>query len=182
MRGRCPSARFLCVAKLKDHRLAFTRKSETRGGGVADAVSEPGDEEWRVVYEIDERDVGRLDQTEGFTLGRSRNPYNREERHVYADGEEGKPLAVSIYIAVQQDNPPPPERGIQETYCRGGKILASSARLHQETRTDTRWTLNLDISPSAMVAWRRDRRSSSSTTPYVFGIAKMSRVRGQRQE
>jgi len=28
MRSRCRTARFVCVEKLKDHRLAFTRKAE----------------------------------------------------------------------------------------------------------------------------------------------------------
>ena len=35
MRERCPSAMFVCIAKLKDRRLAFTRKSKDRGCGVA---------------------------------------------------------------------------------------------------------------------------------------------------
>jgi len=40
MRDRCPSALFVAIAKLPDHRLAFTRKSIKRACGVADAVPE----------------------------------------------------------------------------------------------------------------------------------------------
>ena len=47
MKERCPSARFHCVAKLKDHRLAFTRKSISRDCGVADVVPEQGHDVWR---------------------------------------------------------------------------------------------------------------------------------------
>lgn len=39
MKKRCPYARFRCVAKLPNHRLAFTRKSRTRGCGVSDVVA-----------------------------------------------------------------------------------------------------------------------------------------------
>jgi len=38
IRGRCPSASFLGIAVLLDHRLAFSRYSTTRNCGVADAV------------------------------------------------------------------------------------------------------------------------------------------------
>jgi gamma-glutamylcyclotransferase len=31
MRERCPSTRFVCIAALKDYRLAFTRHSRGRG-------------------------------------------------------------------------------------------------------------------------------------------------------
>jgi len=122
MRERCPCARFLCIAKLRDHRLAFTRKSERRGCGVADALSEPGDEVWGVVYEIDERDIGRLDQAEGFIPGRLHNAYNREESHVYADGDEEQPLAASIYFAVKQDSPPLPNAAYKKLIVEGAKF------------------------------------------------------------
>ncbi len=122
MRERCPSARFLCVAKLKDHRLAFTRKSENRGCGVADAVSDPGDEVWCVVYEIDELDIGRLDQAEGFIPGKLHNAYNREESHVYVDGDEEQPLVASIYFAVKENNPPPPNVAYKRLIVEGAKF------------------------------------------------------------
>ena len=54
MRERCPSARFVGVALLSEHKLAFTRKSKKRGCGVADAVLEGGRKVWGVIYEIDD--------------------------------------------------------------------------------------------------------------------------------
>ena len=42
MKERCPSAKFVAVAKLTDHSLQFTRRSVNRGCGVADAVPERG--------------------------------------------------------------------------------------------------------------------------------------------
>jgi len=110
MRERCPSARFVCVAKLKDHRLAFTRKSEKRGCGVSDVIPDLGHDVWGIVYEIDLRDLGRLDKCEGFVPGRPReeNAYFREERHVYRDGNDDAPLVALVYFAIQQNNPPQP--------------------------------------------------------------------------
>jgi gamma-glutamylcyclotransferase (GGCT)/AIG2-like uncharacterized protein YtfP len=110
MRERCPSARFVCIAKLKCHRLAFTRKSEKRGCGVADFIPEQGLDVWGIVYEIDERELGRLDKCEGFVPGRRRedNAYFREERHVYRDGNDDAPLVALVYFAIRQNNPPRP--------------------------------------------------------------------------
>lgn len=122
IRERCPSARFICVAELKDHRLAFTRESKNRGCGVADAVSEPGKNVWGVVYEMDEGDIHRLDKAEGFVPGRLDNAYNREDCQVYLDGDEEKPLTVSIYIAVKQDNPPLPNLEYKKLIVEGAKF------------------------------------------------------------
>ena len=108
IKKRCPSARFFCLAILKDQIVAFTRESTNRGCGVADIVPDEGHDVWGVVYQIDERDVGRLDNCEGYMPGRAKNGYLREERHVYEDGDRNTPLLVSTYIAVREDNPPPP--------------------------------------------------------------------------
>ena len=52
MRERCPSAQFVSVAKLDNHRLAFTRESSERRCSVADAVPAKGQDVWGVVYRI----------------------------------------------------------------------------------------------------------------------------------
>ena len=121
MRERCPSARFVCVAKLKDHRLAFTRKSEKRKCGVSDVIQQEGSDVWGVVYEIDERDIGLLDQTEGFRPGRTENDYVREERQVFAEGDNKKPLLVSVYFAIKEDNPPKPNIKYKQLIVNGAK-------------------------------------------------------------
>ena len=56
MRTRCPSAAFVGIARLPDHRLAFTRFSKTRKCGVADVVPAKGQSVWGAVFSIDERD------------------------------------------------------------------------------------------------------------------------------
>jgi hypothetical protein len=123
MRERCPSARFVCTALLPGHRLAFTRKSRDRGCGVADAVPEKLDSVWGVAYEIGELDFGNLDRSEGFVAGRNKkeNAYTREERHVFAEGDQNKPLSAWVYFAEQQANPPPPSEEYRRLIVEGAK-------------------------------------------------------------
>jgi len=42
----CPGNRFLGPAELRDHRLAFTRRSLRTGTGVADVLAAPGHSVW----------------------------------------------------------------------------------------------------------------------------------------
>jgi hypothetical protein len=55
MRERCPYARVFVAAVLRAHKLAFTRESDRRGCGVADAVPQDGSEVWGVVDEITDK-------------------------------------------------------------------------------------------------------------------------------
>src|SRR5207247_4909541 len=66
MKGRCPSARIVGVAELRDYRLAFTRRSLKRGCGVCDVVLDSGKAVWGAVFHIDDADVVWLDIEEGY--------------------------------------------------------------------------------------------------------------------
>lgn len=120
MRDRCPSARFVGVAKLPGHKLGFSRRSKTRGCGVADAVADQGSNVWGVVYEVDDRDVGRLDAAEGYSPGRAKNAYRREERHVLIDGKESNPLIAAVYFAIPEENPPRTNQAYKAQILKGG--------------------------------------------------------------
>ncbi len=119
MRDRCPSARFVGVAKLPGHKLAFSRRSTKRNCGVADAVADQGTSVWGIVYEVDDRDVGRLDAAEGYSPGRAKNAYRREERHVFVDGEESKSLTAAVYFAIPEENPPRPNKAYKLQILKG---------------------------------------------------------------
>ncbi|MEN6335595.1 MAG: gamma-glutamylcyclotransferase family protein [Phycisphaerales bacterium] len=123
IRRRCPSARFVTVALLGDHRLAFTRYSNSWKCGVADAVSEEGAEIWGVVYEIPDTEMTMLDEHEGLRPGREcdKNAYNREERHVCRDGQEEKPLLVHVYFATPQSDPPRPNAKYKNLIVEGAE-------------------------------------------------------------
>lgn len=121
MRERCPSARFVGVAKLPNHHLAFTRKSNTRDCGVADAVSEARRDVWGVVFEISELDVGRLDKSEGYRPGRDKNFYWRRECMVYLGGDEERPVTAATYFAERQPSPPQPSHAYKELILSGAR-------------------------------------------------------------
>lgn len=108
MRRRCPSSRFVAIARLANHRLAFSRRSTRRRSGVADVVPAEGEEVWGVVYRLlSQRDIEVLDAAEGFNPARRRGQgYTREIRVVSFGGM--LPSRVNIYIARRQKNPPPP--------------------------------------------------------------------------
>ena len=121
MRERCPSSRFVGIAALSDHKIAFTRKSVKRGCGVADVVAEDGAQVWGVVYEIADIDVGNLDASEGFRPGRDKNSYCRRECMVFLDGEDQRPLTVFAYFADPQPNPPLPNAAYKNLILTGGR-------------------------------------------------------------
>lgn len=121
MRGQCPSSRFVGIAVLREHKLAFTRKSPNRGCGVADLVAKDGARVWGVVYEIADLDVGKLGISAGFRLGRARNSYYRRECVVFLDGDDHHPLTVSAYFGDQQSAPPPPNAAYKHLMLTGAR-------------------------------------------------------------
>ena len=134
MRVLCPSAAFIAVAKLPDHRLEFTRYSETHGCGVADAVPEHGHRLWGVVYDIAEAEFGRLDQSEGYQPGRpaGENHYVREERHVLRDGHQQEPLLVSLYLANREPHMRMPNSSYRGLLLEGARFWHLPADYVQE--------------------------------------------------
>ena len=90
---------------------------------MADVIPEQGRDVWGVVYEIDQRDLRRLDKCEGFIPGRRRedNAYVSEERHVYSDGNEDASLVALVYFAIQQNNPPHPNAEYKQLIVDGAR-------------------------------------------------------------
>jgi hypothetical protein len=121
MRNRCPSASFVGVAKLPDHRLAFSRKSVQRDCGVADALPEIGRNVWGAVFQVSELDVGKLDKCEGYRPGREKNSYWRRECMVFLDGEENRPVTAQTYFAEREHDPPPPNHAYMDQILSGAR-------------------------------------------------------------
>lgn len=121
MKERCPSARFVGSAVLRDYRLAFTRRSMNRGCGVSDAVPDEGKAVWGVVFEIHDADTGRLDVAEGYRPGRTKNSYWRKECHVFVNGDEKQPMIVMTYFGDPQENPPPPNSNYKNLLVSGAR-------------------------------------------------------------
>ena len=90
MQRRCPSAKFICVAQLRDYRFAIARHSRLRKCGTSNVLAENGCVVWGIVYDIDEHDLEILDDFE--------DGYRKEKVFVYA----------------QDDGQHPPDRGPPE--------------------------------------------------------------------
>lgn len=121
MTDRCPSARFVAIARLPDHRLAFTRMSRKRKCGVADAVQCGGSEVWGAIYEIPEAEVRALDASEGYQPDREKNSYWRRECVVLEDGTAGKARKVQTYFATPERNPPLPNQEYKDCILAGAR-------------------------------------------------------------
>jgi len=117
MRERCHSAEYVCIAVLKNHRLAFTRKSINRGCGVSDVLPEEGRNVWGVVYRIPDNEMPHLDSKEGINS----HSYVRCSRTVFQNGDESTCLSVEIYFAVPQNNPPLPNQTYKDLILSGAR-------------------------------------------------------------
>src|SRR5258708_3862419 len=91
-----PSAAKIGIARLPDHRLAFTRKSVRWGAGVADVMECPGASVYGVLYAIRTDELDSLDRKEGAPKA-----YRRVDVTVLA---EYRPIAAMTYAVVKPES------------------------------------------------------------------------------
>lgn len=100
MQRRCPSSRFITIAKLPDYEFGITRHSRLRDCGTANVFPVIGREVWGAVYDVSDADLIVMD---GFEDG-----YRRENLSVYAPDNSVQPLRVLVYVAdIEREVPPP---------------------------------------------------------------------------
>ena len=93
MQKRCPGCTVVATARLRDHRLAFTRPwAPWGGGGVADIQPEAGSVVEGVVWEITEAHRDALDNYEEYPRA-----YTRKD--VVVETFDGRTLTVFAYVA-----------------------------------------------------------------------------------
>jgi len=100
MQRRCPSARFVCVARLPGYRFAIARHSRLRNCGTANIFPEAASELWGIVYDVSDEDLVIMD---GFEDG-----YARAFIDVFALNDGNLPVRSLVYIAPKEDGVPPP--------------------------------------------------------------------------
>jgi gamma-glutamylcyclotransferase len=104
MRAWCPEARFAGLARLRDHRLALTRRSIRWGGGAVDIVPAGGEEVWGALYEVADGALDRLDEKEGQGWA-----YRRVGVMVERDGDRVSADAYEVISKEPAEVPPTPE-------------------------------------------------------------------------
>ena len=67
--GNCPSAVFVCIAKLDGYRISFCGYSESWKGAKATIIRSPGDAVWGAVWKLSPDHVTSIDSEEGVHLG-----------------------------------------------------------------------------------------------------------------
>lgn len=113
MQRRCPSAQFVCVARLKDYRFAIARHSRLRNCGTANIVAETGSEVWGIVYDVSEQELTILD---GFEDG-----YRRERTLALTIGDSQSAVEVLVYVAEKEDNVPLPSSEYKQLIVAGAR-------------------------------------------------------------
>ena len=103
-------------ASLSGYKLAFTRYSSNRGGGVADIVPESNEVVWGFVYDIGGDTLPKLDNKEGVTTG----AYQRVCVDVHLD--DGRKLRCLSYTVVTKTQPDiPPSKKYLDLIIKGAK-------------------------------------------------------------
>ena len=100
MQRRCPSSRFVCIARLPNYQFGITRHSRLRRCGTANVIAAQGKEVWGAVYDICEEDLLILDSFE--------DGYRREVLPVFGLNGQNAPLNAMVYIAELEPDVPLP--------------------------------------------------------------------------
>ncbi|MDX1510610.1 MAG: gamma-glutamylcyclotransferase family protein [Nitriliruptorales bacterium] len=128
MRRRCPAAVALGVARLADHRLAFTRWSPVWRGGVADVVPSAGAAVWGLLWQLTDEDLQALDGHEGHPVN-----YRRSLHTVEATGLG--PHDAWVYEVVDKRSFVPPASAYLEILLESAALLGLPAAHLAEVRT-----------------------------------------------
>lgn len=119
LRRSCPSARLVTIARLPDHRLAFTVESpRTWHGGVGDILPAPQHEVWGAVWIIDGAESHELDTQEG--LFRDPPVYRRYEVALETPAGDRIPCRSYQVVAPRIDDVAPSPR-YKQTILRGAR-------------------------------------------------------------
>jgi gamma-glutamylcyclotransferase (GGCT)/AIG2-like uncharacterized protein YtfP len=116
MQQRCPGARVLGRATLRDHAMVFPRYSTLRGGGVAGVVPTPGAVVEGVLYALSGDALLAMDGFEGTHDGH----YSRSVQVVHDTA--GNALEAWVYLATPMPAAPhAPTRHYRDTILRGAE-------------------------------------------------------------
>jgi gamma-glutamylcyclotransferase (GGCT)/AIG2-like uncharacterized protein YtfP len=116
MRKRCPGCSFIAAARLRDHRLVFSRPwAAWDGAGVANIQASSGSIVEGVVWEITETHRDALDEYEEYPIA-----YTRKE--VIVETFEGMTMTPFAYLAKPLGSYRPGRRYLQS--------LIEGARAH----------------------------------------------------
>ena len=95
MLERCPNSKPEFIATLPNYKLVFVGWSRQWRGGAVSIRPFRGEKVLGAVYEISDRDLGRLDSYEGY-------PRSSNRLNVTVFNEDGEPIQAVTYIKAGQ--------------------------------------------------------------------------------
>ena len=113
MQRRCPSSRFICIARLPNYRFGITRHSRLRNCGTANVVAAQGQEVWGAVYEVCDEELIVLDSFE--------DGYRRQILPVFGLNREEVPFNALVYVAELELDIPLPNAEYKRLILEGAK-------------------------------------------------------------
>ena len=113
MQRRCPSAKFVTIAKLPGYEFGITRHSRLRECGTANVYPVADQEVWGAVYDVSDADLAVMD---GFEDG-----YHREMIPVYRPDDSNIPLQVLVYVAAIETDVPLPNPEYKRLILEGAR-------------------------------------------------------------
>lgn len=113
MQRRCPSSRFVCVARLPNYEFGITRHSRLRNCGTANVFPADGKEAWGIVYEVNDGDLLILDDFE--------DGYRRQIISVFPRDDGEGPLRALTYLAAVETNVPLPNSEYKRLILEGAR-------------------------------------------------------------
>jgi gamma-glutamylcyclotransferase (GGCT)/AIG2-like uncharacterized protein YtfP len=113
MQRRCPSARFVCIARLPGHQFAIARHSRLRNCGTANIFPEAESTVWGIVYEVSESDMLMMDAFE--------DGYSRYQHSVYSFEPNSSVLEAIVYIAPKEISVPLPNAEYKRLMLEGAR-------------------------------------------------------------
>ena len=119
MLKRCPDSKPLFMATLPNYKLVFVGWSRQWRGGVASIKPFRGEKVLGAIYEISDRDLRQLDNSEGYP-----GSYRRLKVTVF--DEDGQPVEAITYIRSEQSEETQPSKeylSLIQQGCRGGGII-----------------------------------------------------------
>lgn len=106
MQLRCPNARFISAARLDGYDVCFPRRSSIRNSATISIEEAEGQVVWGALYEMDESDLSRLDEREGYRATAIDKSLNRHDRRaVSVETVDGRSFSAEVYIAAPMENP-----------------------------------------------------------------------------
>lgn len=146
MQLKCPDAQFVSTARLDGYRVCFPRRSFVRDCAIISIEPDAAESVWGALYEVEDGDMKRLDEREGFSARReaARNVRNRVTVRVETSDERS--VTAEAYVAVASDDPGQPS----PHYI--GYLVASAAECGLPKSHLVKLAAHIPVAPARTVA------------------------------